>query len=117
MGRLGKSFSFQLAAPDTLITSGVYRFVQHPSYIGLALVYPFLGFVFNSNSAVACFLGDPVLSWVTGLPELLAGALALSGLVVMAVRVKDEEMMLMEKFGGEWVRWNERTKRLIPGII
>lgn len=117
MGKLGKSFSFQLTAPDTLITTGVYRFVQHPSYIGVAFLYPFAGLVFNSSSSLACFFGDDVLKWVRGLPEFVVAVLVVSSLVFFTVRVKDEEKMLKAEFGDEWVRWSSRTKRLIPGIL
>ncbi|KAL1983799.1 hypothetical protein VTN96DRAFT_9885 [Rasamsonia emersonii] len=36
---LGKNFTFRLAQPDRLVTSGIYRFVQHPSYVGQMLVF------------------------------------------------------------------------------
>jgi protein-S-isoprenylcysteine O-methyltransferase Ste14 len=29
---LGQNFTFRLAKPKTFITSGMYRYVQHPSY-------------------------------------------------------------------------------------
>jgi protein-S-isoprenylcysteine O-methyltransferase Ste14 len=32
---LGKEFTFTLAVPKKLVTSGVYSWVQHPSYVGL----------------------------------------------------------------------------------
>ncbi|GKZ85280.1 hypothetical protein AnigIFM56816_011046 [Aspergillus niger] len=35
---LGRNFTFQLAQPDTLVTGGLYRLVQHPSYTGLWLL-------------------------------------------------------------------------------
>ncbi|OGE47417.1 hypothetical protein PENARI_c045G01723 [Penicillium arizonense] len=31
-GGLGKYFTFQLAAPDDLVTTGMYGWIQHPSY-------------------------------------------------------------------------------------
>ena len=35
---LGKNFTFHLAAPDKLVTTGIYSYVQHPSYTGLILL-------------------------------------------------------------------------------
>lgn len=115
IGRLGKSFSFQLAAPESLVTTGIYRYIQHPSYIGLVLVYPLLLLILRSDAAMACFLEDGMLQRVRG--EVAAALLSLSGIMVMAVRVRDEEAMLKEKFGDEWVEWNRTTKRLIPGVF
>ncbi|KAJ5139412.1 Phospholipid methyltransferase [Penicillium bovifimosum] len=37
-GGLGKFFTFHLTVPDHLVTTGIYRWVQHPSYTGAALV-------------------------------------------------------------------------------
>lgn len=37
---LGKNFTFGLAVPDRLITDGIYRYLQHPSYTGsLVLIF------------------------------------------------------------------------------
>jgi protein-S-isoprenylcysteine O-methyltransferase Ste14 len=35
---LGKNFTFALAEPDRLKTTGIYRYVQHPSYTGLVIL-------------------------------------------------------------------------------
>ncbi|KAJ5720354.1 uncharacterized protein N7483_008288 [Penicillium malachiteum] len=37
-GGLGRSFTFHLAPPDHLITSGIYKWIQHASYTGLFLI-------------------------------------------------------------------------------
>lgn len=35
---LGQNFTFRLAKPKTLITSGLYEYAQHPSYTGKASI-------------------------------------------------------------------------------
>lgn len=41
------------------------------------------------------------------------------GLMVFAIwkRVGQEEVMLREEFGEEWVRWNRETARFVPGVF
>lgn len=117
-GGLGKYFTFQLAAPDRLVTTGIYRFMQHPSYTGQILVTcPLLALILRSDAAAACFLDEKLfqilleLRWVA-----LPVAVVVVG-VVLTIRVRDEEAMLKEKFGDEWVEWNRRTKRFIPFVF
>lgn len=35
---LGTNFTFELAPPDRLITTGIYRYMQHPSYLPDGLI-------------------------------------------------------------------------------
>jgi protein-S-isoprenylcysteine O-methyltransferase Ste14 len=68
--------------------------VRHPSYsgsiIGVAcLTFNWLGFVV----IIACLL------------------------VAYALRISVEEKVLFQSLGGEYRRYAERTKRLIPGIF
>lgn len=115
---LGINFTFHLQKPSTLTTTGMYRYVQHPSYTGQVLVVA-------ANSALFWRWDGALGCWIS--PEWLA-RLSGWGLVVFAFpatlvcmgirgRVLDEEKMLKEKFGQEWVRWHERTKRFVPGVV
>ncbi|KAL2870604.1 methyltransferase family protein [Aspergillus lucknowensis] len=118
-GGLGRNFTFQLATPDRLVTTGVYKYLQHPSYTGILLVI--LG-----HAALVCGrLDTPVACWV---PPLLLekmrkwhvpfGALvALAISSTLGVRIRDEERMLREKFSKEWEAWHAKTSRLIPGVF
>lgn len=117
-GGLGRFFTFRLSTPDRLVTDGIYRFMQHPSYTGQALLMvPGLALVFNWEAGPACFLDERVLGWLTGWGAAVM-VLAMGVLVgVLGVRVRDEERMLKGKFGAEWVDWNRRTKRFIPGVF
>lgn len=117
-GGLGRFFTFRLTAPDQLVTSGVYSFVQHPSYTGqVLLMVPNLWLVFGWNATAACFVDATLLAWVRGWGVWASGVFLAAVLVGMGLRVRDEERMLREKFGDEWVKWNRRTKRFIPGVF
>jgi hypothetical protein len=48
---LGRNFTFKLAEPDRLITTGLYRYVRHPSYVGQVIVL-------GANLALLGRLGD-----------------------------------------------------------
>ncbi|KAL2840666.1 hypothetical protein BJY01DRAFT_16708 [Aspergillus pseudoustus] len=118
-GGLGRNFTFQLATPDRLITSGVYRYLQHPSYTGLVLVsLAYAGLVAGRlDTPVACWI-PPVLLEVLREWQVPLGVLGTTvGLAVLGVRICDEERMLREKFGAEWERWHRRTARLIPFVF
>ncbi|CAG7988921.1 unnamed protein product [Penicillium salamii] len=117
-GGLGKSFTFHLVAPDHLVTTGVYRWVQHPSYTGagLALTGVFSLFL-RWDAALACWIPDAAFSklqgWGLGTAVMVLGALFRA----IWMRVIDEERMLKQTFGREWEDWNRSTKRFIPGLL
>ena len=39
------------------------------------------------------------------------------GCWALAIRVRNEEVMLRRTFGTEWEDYHSRTKRLIPGLL
>jgi protein-S-isoprenylcysteine O-methyltransferase Ste14 len=78
-----------------LVTSGVYRVIRHPGYLGLLVNS--LGWALAFRSAVGVLL--------TAL--LLAPLLA---------RIRAEERMLRTQFGDEYDACRSRTSRLLPGI-
>ena len=112
---LGKNFTFQLAKPDQLITSGVYGYVQHPSYGPLfvlicATIMQFLPF----DAGQGCFLPMEIVDlWPVWRWQFLGIAMLILGVGIF-VRVRDEEAMLKETFGKQWVDWHRKTPRFIP---
>ena len=96
--RLGRSFSANVAihATQRLERSGIFRFVRHPSYSGLLLIFAAVGL--HSRN------------WFSFAIILLPTALALS------YRIHVEEAALREAFGSEYADYCRTTKRLIPGI-
>ncbi|KAL4921374.1 hypothetical protein BDW62DRAFT_174523 [Aspergillus aurantiobrunneus] len=118
-GGLGRNFTFQLAAPDRLITSGVYRYLQHPSYTGVVLVLAgHAGLVMDRlDTPIACLIPGPLLQVLREWQVVLGGLGALFLFAAIVVRIRDEERMLREKFGNEWEEWHAKTARLIPGVF
>ena len=76
-----------------LVRTGPYRWVRHPFYSSIALV-----FLANSLAAANWFL-------------FLAGSLALTLLVI---RTRREEANLIARFGQEYVEYMSRTGRFVP---
>ena len=95
---LGKAFSANVAihATQRLNVSGVFRWMRHPSYTGMMLIFLAMGL--NTHS------------WV-GLGIILALPAA-----ALLYRIHVEEDALTGAFGDEYVEYSRTTKRLIPGI-
>ncbi|TQW10344.1 hypothetical protein V2A60_005398 [Cordyceps javanica] len=115
---LGENFTFGLAKPRGLVTTGIYAHVQHPSYTGMWLVAAgSLAVFLRLDGAAGCFV--PREYWPL-VQRWGATAYAGAGLLVVqqiATRVLQEEAMLKELFGKEWEAWHARTKRFIPGVF
>jgi protein-S-isoprenylcysteine O-methyltransferase Ste14 len=94
---LGDRFSGLVAIQPghALVTSGVYRVIRHPSYLGLLVGSLSWGLAFNS------WVG--VLLAVALLPPLVA-------------RIHSEESLLASEFGDEYAAYRRRTWRLIPSV-
>jgi len=94
---LGRRFSGLVAIQPghTLVTSGVYRLIRHPSYLGLLVNSLGWGLAFRS--------GVGVLLTALLVPPLLS-------------RIYAEERLLRTQFDGEYDGYCERTWRLVPGL-
>jgi len=95
---LGKSFSSNVAIQDSqqITRTGLYRFVRHPSYLGLLLVFLAVGL--HSRNWI---------SFVVVLVPTIAALL---------YRIHVEEAALMKAFGDDYSDYARATKRLIPGV-
>jgi protein-S-isoprenylcysteine O-methyltransferase Ste14 len=94
---LGRRFSGFVAIQQghALVTDGLYRFIRHPSYLGLLI--NMLGWALTFRSGVGVVLTALIV------PPLLA-------------RIRAEERLLRTQFGAEYVAYCRRTSRLIPGV-
>ncbi len=114
---LGSNFTFFLSSPDHLVTTGIYRYVQHPSYVGLFLLvlanFMLLG---RSDGIICCWLPPKWYRRVQGSAKLVLPAVLSALLFALRTRVIEEEMMLEKEFGKEWKMWNSNTARFIPGV-
>lgn len=118
-GGLGRNFTFHLANPDRLITSGIYQYMQHPSYTGAALVtFGMAGALMRWDTATgACWMQPWMMQSLDGYGYIFAVSWGIFFVSIIRVRVADEEKMLKEQFGKEWEEWHRQTKRFIPGVI
>jgi protein-S-isoprenylcysteine O-methyltransferase Ste14 len=94
---LGRRFSGLVAIQrdHQLATTGIYRYVRNPSYVGLLVASLGWALVFRAGVGV-----------------LLAALL----LIPLVARIRSEERLLSEHFGTEYERYRARTWRLLPGI-
>jgi protein-S-isoprenylcysteine O-methyltransferase Ste14 len=96
---LGPAWSFVPKADQGtgLVTTGPYRLVRHPIYLGLALLAMGQALAFGS--------------W----PALM---IVLSGIVpTFAWRARAEERLLSRTFGERYAVYRQRTKMIIPYLL
>lgn len=93
---LGENWSvtLEIDAQHRLVTRGVYRFVRHPMYTSF----------FVSGIGQALLLAN----WIAGPAALVAVA------VLVAVRVPNEEAMMIGQFGDEYRDYMRRTGGIVP---
>jgi protein-S-isoprenylcysteine O-methyltransferase Ste14 len=92
---LKRNFSgrLRIRANHTLVTNGIYHWMRHPAYLGFILF----------------FLGIPILV------SSVLGFLVMFFLVPLILRrIRNEEEMLIERFGSEYKEYMKQSKKLIP---
>lgn len=96
---LGKFFTMQVMifSNHSLIETGPYRLIRHPSYLG-ALVTTF-GFGIASGYLSVLILFFLIVAFALG------------------YRIYVEEIALKEKFGHVWTRYAAKTYRIFPWIL
>ncbi len=95
---LGRRFSGLVAIQPghTLVTTGIYRLIRHPSYLGLLVT---------------------MLGWGLAFRSLVGVILTLLSIVPVIARIHSEENLLLSQFGEEYERFRAQTKwRLVPRI-
>jgi len=96
---LGKAFSSNVAIREAqrVRTDGLYRWMRHPSYSGLILI--FVGVGIHARNWIA-FL-------IITVPPTAA----------VLYRIHVEESALKDHFGPEYIEYSKKTRRLIPGVF
>lgn len=116
--QLGPNFTFRLAKPHELITTGLYACVQHPSYTANWLILiSNMALLLRLDGVVGCLLPSPVVRWGMRIWPVILIWLGYLGLQGLRIRVQDEEIMLQSAFGREWEEYDRKTKRFIPGVF
>jgi len=95
---LGSNLSVSLRIKDsqTLITDGPYRWIRHPMYTAFYLLH-LATFLLTAN----WFIG---VSWTVGLT------------IIIALRVRREEAMMINRFGDQYRLYMQQTGRFFPAI-
>ena len=95
---LGEFFQLTVVVQQghRVVTSGPYRLVRHPGYLGMRIAVVGIGITLDNWLAVAaCIVLSPM---------------------GMIVRIRVEERVLEEQLGAPYLAYESRSKRLIPGI-
>ncbi|MBX9724806.1 MAG: isoprenylcysteine carboxylmethyltransferase family protein [Candidatus Obscuribacterales bacterium] len=84
-----------LQEDHAIVTTGLYKYIRHPSYLGVLIILVGIPLVFS-----------------TWLPLF-----ALPGVfIALKWRMDEEEKFLQEKLGDDYVSYMAKTKRLIPKL-
>lgn len=115
---LGSDFTFDLRVPSRLNTSGLYAYVQHPSYSAGIVAIAGGAFYFGRCDEI---MGTILPDWIMRTQRVwnwLLPSLATSFIVGgVAFRVREEELMLEKAFGRKWKVWHVNTARFVPGVV
>lgn len=94
---LGRRFSGLVAIQPShsLVTTGIYSRIRHPSYLGLLV---------------------STLGWTLAFRSVFGVLLTALMIVPLVARIRAEEKLLASEFGSEYEAYRGRTWRLVPGL-
>jgi protein-S-isoprenylcysteine O-methyltransferase Ste14 len=91
------SISLEIRSEHRLVRTGVYRLIRHPMYSSFFLL---------------------ALAQLLLLPNWFAGASGLVGVgLLYAFRIRQEERIMLARFGASYQAYMASTKRLIPWLL
>lgn len=96
--RLKENFSFRVILPKTLVTSGVYKYVRHPMYLGALIMYFGLFLLITRSVATSVLFNIFTINFVID-------------------RIDREEQLMIYKFGNKYVEYMKKTKMIVPFIF
>ncbi len=96
---LGRFFSVDIALQEhhQIVQNGPYRWIRHPAYTGLLIIFLGVGIAFNSWLSLVLIVA-PIT-------------------VFFLYRIRIEEEALSEELGQAYLEYCKTTKRLLPGIF
>jgi len=116
---LGRLFTYEISIlkGHTLVTTGLYGIVRHPSYLsfcfgipGLCLCLMTRGSWLVESGALSTWIGRSVVGswhlWTWYLGSMISS------------RVRMEDEYLRKEFGQQWIEWQKKVPyKLFPGIF
>ena len=95
---LGSNWSpiVMLRKGQTLVRSGPYGIVRHPIYSGLVVAITGTALVFGGYRVIISIVCVFLFAWV---------------------RIADEEKLMLNQFGEDYVKYRKEVKAIVPGII
>ncbi len=95
---LGRSFTTKVMVrhEQTVATAGPYRWVRHPSYLGLLAIFFGIGLALGNLAAAVVMVAVPTVGLVK--------------------RITVEEAALREEIGASYAEYCNDRARLVPGI-
>lgn len=114
---LGSLFTYEVVVKDDhrLITAGPYRYIRHPSYTGMALLFIGTHLIHLGDGAYAtyCGLGDTPMTLAIQFWKISAPFAVLS----VFRRCPVEDAQLRDRFGEEWERYRKDVPyALVPFV-
>jgi protein-S-isoprenylcysteine O-methyltransferase Ste14 len=96
--KLRDSFTVSVSVQKNqeIVTTGIYAYIRHPSYLGLLLIIAGLSLCMNSVLSVVSLL----------VPVFIA----------ILYRISVEEKLLVLHFGDKYLEYSKNTNRLIPWL-
>ena len=93
---LKQYFTYSVAKVENhkIIESGLYKFIRHPGYLGQLII--FIG------------ISTSMSNWLSILVMMIPITLA------YLYRIKVEERFMIDQLGEDYLKYQERTNRLIP---
>jgi len=97
--QLKKAFTVDVAVgqDQKLATTGLYKFIRHPSYLGLLLIMT--GFSVSMNSIISVLI------------------IVIPMFLVILYRISVEEKLMIQEFGIEYLNYKDKTKMLFPLVF
>ncbi|KAI0270520.1 hypothetical protein BC834DRAFT_967296 [Gloeopeniophorella convolvens] len=115
---LGRLFTYELAIRDkhTLITSGPYSIVRHPSYTGMMMVS--IGLTLAETSPGTWWTEAEVVRTAFGRIITIIWILIVSYSTRLCMRGPKEDVLLRKTFADEWEEYAKKVPYLyVPGIF
>ncbi|CAF0754767.1 unnamed protein product [Adineta steineri] len=96
--QLGKFYTYKVSIDDDheMINTGLYKYMRHPAYTG----------TFLELTGAALLYNHFILSWFLSLPYL----------IVVLKRIKQEEKVLIERFGPKYQDYMKHAGMFLPQL-